>query len=135
RLGFPTLFAAFNDNSCSPGLKEGFQKGTAWPLSPFLNFLLPLVKSQSDGDGFSVITLLRKHSPLFGEESLKTAKAADLLSGLQESVIKLTELIGSGSTATVEEVIRFAAGAKLITLDRRWARYQKKTAEGAANPE
>jgi DNA helicase-2/ATP-dependent DNA helicase PcrA len=135
RLGFPKLFAAFNDNRCSNGLKEGFQKGKAWPLTPFLDYFLPLVKSQNESDGFSVITLLRKYSPLLEEESLKTTKAADLLSGLQKSVTKLTELIRPGSTTTVGQVIQFAKETKLLSLDRRWGRYMKETLEVTEKPE
>jgi len=124
KLGFSNLFSAFNDSDASASLEEGFQKGDGWPEKQFLDYLMPLVKAHDDSDGFSVISKLKKNSPLFEEENLKSAmNARELLSKLKTAVSKLSELLHPNSTATVEQVIRFADENRLLTLDRRWARY------------
>jgi DNA helicase II / ATP-dependent DNA helicase PcrA len=41
KLGFGTLFDAFNAHKSEP-LKEAFREGTAWPLRPFEDVILPL---------------------------------------------------------------------------------------------
>ncbi len=42
RLGFGRLYAALNDRAPEK-FKSGFLDGTAWPVRPFVNFVLPLV--------------------------------------------------------------------------------------------
>lgn len=61
RLGFDALYGAFHD-SRSASLDESFSDGTAWPLTPFRDVIVPLCAA--DQPGFSsVLAILKQHSP------------------------------------------------------------------------
>jgi DNA helicase-2/ATP-dependent DNA helicase PcrA len=130
RLGFPDLYAAFNDNSPHSGLKQGFTDGTSWALTPFLSYLLPLSKAIEAGEGFVVMALLRRNSPsLIGAEAFR--RPSDLLSALKGSVAKLAPAFADGSAVTVGELLREVVADGLISLDDRWTEH---LAEGGVAP-
>lgn len=121
RLGFPTLYAALNDNS-PPSIKEGIQDGSSWPLRPFLTYLLPLALATQEGRQFEAMILLRAKCPLLGPARLVGANVPETLAGLQAAITELARLMRSDD-ATLWDVIAFAQNAGLIQLDEAWQKY------------
>lgn len=119
RLGFPDLYAAMNDRAPSV-LKDGLQDGTAWPVKPFLKFVLPLFTAAQKNDDFSVISLLRQHSPLLAKENLATGEISNILKDLRRDVIILTEMMDEGQNATMRQILDFISAQKLFSLDTRF---------------
>lgn len=62
RLGFPALYASLNDKA-PMSLSEGLVDGTAWPLRPLVQSILPLVVAARVDDRFSVMSTLRAECP------------------------------------------------------------------------
>ena len=64
RLGFPEMYAALTDQA-PMSLSEGVSDGTAWPLRPFVQHILPLVVAARVNDYFTVMsTLTRRKSKI-----------------------------------------------------------------------
>ncbi|RYE52520.1 MAG: ATP-dependent helicase, partial [Sphingobacteriales bacterium] len=118
RLGFPNLYAAMNDNSPS-SFKDGFLDGTSWPLKPFLNFILPLVKFNNESKKFEVAALVRSNSVKLMGESLKNPNLPENMKALKGGVDILTEMMAANSQATVIDVLKLIQEKELATLDRR----------------
>ncbi|MFD2256880.1 UvrD-helicase domain-containing protein [Luteolibacter algae] len=130
RLGFPDLYAAFNDNSPPSGLKQGFTDGTSWALTPFLSYLLPLLKAIEIGEGFEAMALLRRNSPAFiGVNAVE--RPSDLLGALKGSVAKLAPAFADGSAVTVGELLEQVLAGGLISLDGRWTEHLPVEGEAA----
>lgn len=128
RLGFPDLYAAFNDNSPPSGLKQGFTDGTSWALTPFLSYLLPLSKAIQAGEWFETMTLLRRNSPaLIAARAIE--RPSDLLRGLRVSVEKLASAFADSSTVSVGELLNQVLADGLISLDDRWTEHLTGVAE------
>ncbi len=121
RLGFPNLYAALNDNAPS-SIKEGLKDGTAWPLRPFLTYLLPLAMAVREGRRFEVMTILRAKCPLLSSACLARVNAAESLAVLQDSTIELARLLYSGD-ALLRDVLVFAANTGMLQLDEVWTDY------------
>lgn len=121
RLGFPNLYAALNDEA-PPSLKEGLKDGTAWPLRPFLTYLLPLAIAVLENRKFDVITLLRAECPQLSAANLIGANAPAVLAGLQDSVTRIAELMQSNN-ATLRDVLTFGSDARMLQLDEIWTKY------------
>ncbi|NOT78919.1 MAG: ATP-dependent helicase [Bacteriovoracaceae bacterium] len=124
RLGFSELYSAFIDHA-PESLKLSFNDGTAWPLRPFVNVILPLINLFKSNTHCEILKLLRVHSPLLKKENLD-ASTADIntrLSNLQESLRNMTTMFNDGSTSTMKEVLSFATTAQLLTLDDTYLEY------------
>ncbi|MEJ6002690.1 UvrD-helicase domain-containing protein [Paucibacter sp. AS307] len=121
RLGFPNLYAALNDEAPS-SIKEGLKDGTAWPLRPFLTFLLPLTMAVLEDRSFDVMTLLRAECPLLSSSSLIGNTAPDVLTRLRASTDELARLMQS-SNSTLREALTSALDGGLLVLDEAWTKY------------
>jgi DNA helicase-2/ATP-dependent DNA helicase PcrA len=123
RLGFPELFAAFNDRA-PESFKNGFREGDHWALKPFLGFLLPLSIAVACNRQFEVITFLRAHCPKLNREALKHIKnPTEVLKSLKKDVHRLSELMAKTGNVSVRDVLDFADRAQLIELDERFRDY------------
>jgi len=130
RLGFATLYSAFNDDSPPSSLKEGFLDGSSWTLTPFLNYILPLAQAAKAGNQFDVISMLRKNSPKLSKYSLINVPIAPILQGLKDSVDNLVNMLAHGNNYIIVEVLRFARDSGLILLDERLNEYLSSFDEG-----
>jgi DNA helicase II / ATP-dependent DNA helicase PcrA len=113
-LGFAALYSAMNDNGAG-SLREAFIEGTAWPLTPFLRYLLPLAVAQASGDQVEVLNLLRAHCPVLRRSGVNLASA---LKQLQQAVQRAAEVLASG---TIREALTHALESQLVELDARFA--------------
>ncbi len=121
RLGFPSLYAALNDNAPS-SIKEGLKDGTAWPLRPFLNFLLPLAMAVHQDRQFDVMTLLRAECPLLSSAGLAGVNAPEVLASLRASTAELVRLMYSNDVS-LRNILMFATNARMLQLDEAWTKY------------
>lgn len=122
RLGFGDLYAALNDKA-PDRFKNGFLDGTAWPVRPFRNFVLPLVTACKQGYEFGVMQVLRDQSPLLAHDQLKGANVAERLAALRRFTEVLQQMMEPGSAATNGEVLRYIHESKVTVLDPRVISY------------
>lgn len=122
RLGFDDLYAAFNDKAPET-FKSGFLDATAWPLRPFVSFVLPLAAAVRDGREFEGMQILRAHSPLIAPNHLQGVKVAKRLAELRMLTAKLGELMAHSSAATNAEVLNLLHTNGLLMLDPRIVAY------------
>lgn len=120
RLGFDALYSAFNDNNAI-SLAEAFDEGTAWPLTPFRDVILPLCLADEPSSP-AVLAVLKEYSPL-----VKTGRASRqlraALTSSRSAVEELRELAGVDQQATLGQLLRFASERRLLELDPRMAAY------------
>lgn len=119
RLGFPNLYAALNDHA-PMSLSEGLSDGTAWPLRPVVQHILPLIAAARAGDRFTVMSTLRSESPRLEPERLRGQVAAQVLTALQQAVDELVGLLAEGSPATVRDIMKHVDNSELLRLDDRF---------------
>lgn len=119
RLGFPHLYSALNDRA-PMSLSEGLADGSAWPLRPVAQHILPLVMAAREGDRFTVMSILRSESPKLEPESMRGLPAAPILTGLQQALDALIEMLADGSQATVRQLMRHVRDTQLLRLDDRF---------------
>lgn len=119
RLGFPNLYASLNDDA-PDSLKDGVVDGTAWPLRPFINYLLPLVSAVRASDEFEIVTILRDKGPLSNPDT--HGDIAETLKRLHEATAELNQLLSNPKT-TVRQVLTFAIESTLLVVDERMSRH------------
>lgn len=130
RLGFPDLFAAFNDGA-PESFKTSFLEGTAWALKPFLDMLLPLSLAMEQNRQFKIMALLRMHCPQLDKDSFRGIdNPVEFLTTLKEKVCKLASLMSKTSNASVREVLQFVDRVRLIKLDERLKEYLSSISPG-----
>ena len=141
RLGFGDLYAALNDKAPDT-LKDGFLAGTAWPLRPFVSFVLPLFHAVQAGRELEVMQILRANSPLLDEDELRTPgfNVASRLAALRQTVLCIAASLGDDATATNGDVLRTIHASGIFTLDPRILSYldpamASQTAAAADVPE
>lgn len=115
RLGFQSLFESFNDGTLDK-FKDSFLEGTSWMLRPFLRTLLPLAAAFRENRQFDVMDVLRRECPRLNGTSL----SGETLASLKEDIAKLADLLASNGSASVLDVLTFAAKANLLTIDERF---------------
>ncbi|MDV2087344.1 AAA family ATPase [Burkholderia pseudomallei] len=130
RLNFPNLYAALNDNS-PQNFKEGLKDGSAWPLRPFLTYLLPLAMAVRDRRDFDAMTLLRSQCLLLSSVGLAGNGAPEVLRNLRAATEGLATLMHSND-ATLRTVLIFASNTGLLQLDEAWSKYLDDDAEALA---
>ncbi|SFU48547.1 DNA helicase-2 / ATP-dependent DNA helicase PcrA [Halomonas korlensis] len=119
RLGFPSLYAALNDRA-PVSLSEGLKDGTAWPLRPLVQQILPLVVAARAGDRFTVMSTLRSECPKLEPERLHGQAVASVLAALQQSLNGLVALMEEEPGATVRNVLTHVRDNDLLRLDDRF---------------
>jgi DNA helicase-2/ATP-dependent DNA helicase PcrA len=122
RLGFADLYGAMNDRAPS-AFRDGFLDASAWPLRPFISFVLPIVEAIGADREFEAMTLLRKYCPLLRRQALGPRGVSQLLTRLREATLRLRDLMLVGSTATNRDVLLLLRDSELITLDPRILSY------------
>lgn len=120
RLGFDALYSAFNDNK-SGSLGEAFNDGSAWPLTPFRDVILPLCQANQLSPP-AVVAVLKEYSPLIKAARTSQQVRAVLTSG-RSAVEELRRLAGAEQQATLGQLLKFAADRELVELDPRIAVY------------
>jgi DNA helicase-2/ATP-dependent DNA helicase PcrA len=126
RLGFESLYAAFNDNGSS-NLKQAFDEGTAWPVRPFQDVIMPLCTAEASGDA-SVVAVLRRHSPVLTGQLAPSAVRATIASA-NVAVEDIRERVAAGGAGSVGAVLRLAVDAGLVEQDARLAAYLRPEGE------
>ncbi|EJT05012.1 UvrD-helicase domain-containing protein [Rhizobium sp. CCGE 510] len=119
RLGFPNLYASLNDEA-PDSLKDGLVDGTAWPLRPFITYLLPLASAVRAGDDFEIVTILREKGPL--RDPGAGQNVAGVLRQLHDATHELDRLFSEPAT-TIREILNFAINSSLIAVDERMSRH------------
>ncbi len=122
RLGFGDLYAALNDNAPEK-FKNGFLDGTAWPVRPFINFVLPLVSASKKGCEFEAIQVLRNQSPLLARANLSGINVAERLGELRRFTENLQQMMELESGATNADVLLHIHKSRVIVLDPRVLSY------------
>lgn len=120
RLGFAGLYSALNDRA-PQSLSEGIADGSAWPLRPFVQQLLPLTVASRADDQFTIMSILRADSPCLEPERLRGQAVAPILAALQHAIEQLAALLADGSAATVRDVLLHVRNTDLVALDDRFA--------------
>jgi DNA helicase-2/ATP-dependent DNA helicase PcrA len=126
RLGFGDLYAALNDKAPEK-FKTGFLDGTAWPVRPFNNFVLPLARASKNGSEFEVMQILRSQSPLLARENLSGVNIAERLGELRRFTETLQAMMEPASSATNAEVLRHIYESGVIAVDPRVLSYLDRT--------
>jgi DNA helicase-2/ATP-dependent DNA helicase PcrA len=126
RLGFGDLYAALNDKAPEK-FKAGFLDGTAWPVRPFNDFVLPLARASKHGNEFEAMQILRGRSPLLARESLSGVNVAERLGELRRFTEALQQMLEPASSATNADVLRHVYESKVIALDPRVLSYLNLT--------
>jgi len=107
-----------NDDAPS-SFKDGFLDGTSWPIKPFLNFILPLVQKNNEGQKFEVVTLARAYSPKLMGENLKSPDLPKNMKNIKEAIDALSEMMKEDSQATILNVFKHIQESELAVLDSR----------------
>jgi DNA helicase II / ATP-dependent DNA helicase PcrA len=115
RLGFGGLYEAFH---VSRTLRDAFNEGTAWPLTPFRETLLPLVDA-AGAARHQLIPLLLKANPALRDRAGLASETRDLLAGLSRGVSSLAAVVHAGSPGSVGDALRIADSEGLVELDDR----------------
>jgi len=143
RLGFGELYAALNDKAPEK-FKNGFLDGTAWPVHPFIRFILPLVTANEAGDEFGAMQILRQ-SPLLARDNLSGVDVAGRLGELRQFTETVQHMMEPESGTTNADVLRLIHKSSVIALDPRVLSYlnlpipvrpkEKDNAEGSEEEE
>ncbi|SEA76844.1 UvrD-helicase domain-containing protein [Alkalimonas amylolytica] len=122
RLGFGELYSALNSKAPS-AFKDGFLDGTAWPLSPFMKFLVPIAIANHSGHQLEVMRLLRTYSPQLEDAAVAAAKISDRLKSLGKLVASITAGVFGESNTTIGDLLRLVYNTELLLLDPRLTSY------------
>lgn len=127
RLGFEALYDAFHRTK----LNEAFTEGKAWPLTPFLGTLLPLVEAATSNRS-ALLPMLRKSSPLLRPENLSPTSVQTTLTTLRTGVDELVKVMTDAGPASIRSALTAAHKHGLLQLDDRLV---PLLAEDAPDPE
>lgn len=122
RLGFPNLYAALNDKA-PQSLSEGLADGTAWPLRPFIQHILPMMTAARSNDHFTVMSIVRANSPRLEPGRLAGQVMSEVLGDLRRAVDALVALLADGSQSCIGDVLRHVRDTELLRLDDRFGRH------------
>ncbi|MDO8273241.1 MAG: AAA family ATPase [Gammaproteobacteria bacterium] len=133
RLGFGDLYAALNSKA-PPAFKEGFLDGSAWPISPCVRFLIPIVIAHTAGRQLEVMRLIREYSSLLDRDSLVGVDIAERLKALGELVAWIATGIAGNSGVTIGDLLKKVHTTELLILDPRLLSYLVPNAVAPAQP-
>lgn len=120
RLGWDGIFAALSEKA-PDSIKQGLLDGTAWPVQPFLGFVLPLVAAMEDGNEFEAMNLLRTRCPRLAAGNLAGKNGAHLLREVREAQIELVRMM-SDESSSIRDVAMHLRVTGLLALDDRLER-------------
>ncbi|WP_222872047.1 UvrD-helicase domain-containing protein [Streptomyces sp. WAC01526] len=126
RMGFEHLYAAFHDNG-PKSLKEAFEEGSAWPLRPFEDVILPICAAEST-NSTSVIAILRANGGVFGASSPNPDVRAKMVL-TRDAVAHLRKAVAAGGPSSVGTVLRLAVTEGLVAADPRLSAYLEPDGE------
>lgn len=118
-LGFPNLYSALNDKS-TDSLSIGLVDGTAWPINPFLSYVLPLIDARVNNHEFEVMRLLRHYCPKLQTGFLTLDNAKIVLDQVKNDLSKLIAMFDSKSSKSIGEIALFLRESKLFDFDDRY---------------
>ncbi|HCJ7364472.1 AAA family ATPase [Enterobacter hormaechei] len=119
RLGFPSLFAALTDKA-PMSLSEGVNDGSAWPLRPFVQHILPIFAAAQANDQFQIMSIMRSECPKLEPLRLHGQAMVAVLNELQQGIDGLFALLEEGSQATVRDILLHVKDCELLRLDDRF---------------
>ncbi|APE33983.1 hypothetical protein BOX37_08360 [Nocardia mangyaensis] len=117
RLGFLQLFSAFHDYRDN-ALKDAFDDGTAWPLRPFDELILPLCAPENEGSP-AMVSVLRDH--IDRELAVPGADPRTVLATTRAAVSQIKSTMMAGGADSVGKVLRLAAKYGLYNPDPRFS--------------
>lgn len=123
RLGFGAVFSAFRSNGnrnggASLALKDAFEEGTAWPLRPFEQTILPLCDAESETSPEVIQALRADNVPALSPEN-GPASIREKLTMALGNVKSLREIVASAGPGSVGKALRLAATAGFLAKDPR----------------
>ncbi|MFH1805874.1 MAG: UvrD-helicase domain-containing protein [Pseudomonadota bacterium] len=115
RLGFLEMFDAIDKVSI---YRTSFRDGTLPSIRLFSERILPLIDAHSSGDRFSVMAVLKAHSPLVSKQALFESgeKSKEQLKAAQTAVDHLNNLFSNGNEPTFGEVLDSVAASRLFPI-------------------
>jgi DNA helicase-2/ATP-dependent DNA helicase PcrA len=120
RLGFAGLYAAFHPPRAPASLAAGFDDGTAWPIAPFVNVILPLCETKNDT---VALRILRKHGLVLRDDITGPGIVRERLRAARVAVHDLRALFAAAGTGSVGAALRHAHRTGLIEAVPQLARY------------
>ena len=120
RLGWDGIFGALSEKA-PDSIKQGLLDGTAWPVQPFLDFVIPLVAAMQGGNEFEAMNILRARCPRLAAPNLAGKNAAQLLREVRDAKLELVRMMGDESRS-VRDVAVHLRDTGLLALDERLER-------------
>jgi DNA helicase-2/ATP-dependent DNA helicase PcrA len=115
RLGFEKLYSAFHQRGAGP-IGESFDEGSAWPLTPLIQGILPLC----DKTSLSVpAAAVRRFGSALSDEVLENLPVEHAMKDAREGLRKLRSVVRDGGEGSIGRALRIAYDARLVTLDPR----------------
>ena len=115
RLRFENLYEIFHSNA---SMRDAFDEGRAWPLSPFLTTLIPLVNA-AENNRSKLVPILRNSSSILHNDSLSSGNTRNRLQTLASGVEELADIMSAGGPGSVKKALSAAHRAQLLSLDQR----------------
>ncbi|TFW09441.1 ATP-dependent helicase [Oxalobacteraceae bacterium OM1] len=134
RLGFGDLYTALNSKAPS-AFKDGFLDGSAWPISPFVKFLIPIATAHTNGRHLEVMRLVREYSPLLDKDSLVGVNVAERLKELADLIASIAAGLAGNSNVTIGDLLKQVNAGELLILDPRLVSYLDPNAPAAFQTE
>jgi len=120
RLGFANLHAAFHPRKPPAALANAYLEGTAWPIAPFADVILPLCATSDHG---AALRVLRKHSSLLRDSLGGAGVARTRLTAARAALAELRRLVADAGPGSIGRTLRFAHREGLIDPVPQLARY------------
>lgn len=117
RMGFAGLNRLFSGNFASSRAQDAFERGEHFLLLPLTAAIWPLVQAQRAEHHRMIIDILRRQSPAFAVDGINSTKS--LRSMVDTSIDVVTSLVERWNTASIGEILRFAAEKQLIRVGER----------------
>ncbi len=112
RLGFSDLNRLFTGDYASSRAQDAFETGEHFLLKPFCLTVCPLITAHEQGDGRSLINLLRSYSPAFAVDGLNAGKSLKLM--IETSKALVGQLQNLWRTETIGSILRFCIENHII---------------------
>ncbi|WP_316740043.1 UvrD-helicase domain-containing protein [Streptomyces sp. MK7] len=120
RMGFERLYAAFHDGDAK-SLKDAFDEGTAWPLRPFEEVILPICAAESINSP-SVLSVLRERGGVLNDD-FPDRDVRQSLATVRDAVAHLRKTVAKAGQGSVGTALRLAVAADIIVPDPRLSVY------------